>query len=184
MCQEQKKWTCTLVITNAANVIVQRLFILYNVILLIKEKLTMSGMFFFNRELQEQAPRSDQWSSSLQHIHWACVLLCQIKSSAAQETLSDCLTVHQLQTTLSPLSGTDSSLNSPPNALKESCRGRSLHRTLSVIDGLFCKHHLKRFFGRSSAAVSQGCDSSADPRFALLRSIADGYRCVCVMLNL
>lgn len=72
----------------------------------------------------------EAWMYSI--FMWTCVLLCQIKSSATQDTLSDCLTVHQLQATLSPLSGTDSSLNSPPAALKESRRGTSLSPPLSV----------------------------------------------------
>ncbi|XP_075900963.1 zinc finger protein GLIS3 isoform X3 [Nelusetta ayraudi] len=72
----------------------------------------------------------------------------KMKSAAAatQDALSDCLTVHQLQTALSPLAGTDGSLNSSPGASNESRR-----------------------------AVPQGCDSTADPHLALLRSLEDGY---------
>lgn len=106
-------------------------------------------------------------------ILWACLLCCQIKSSAAQDALSDCLTVHQLQTTLSPLPRTDLSLNSPPNAFKESRRGTS--PPSSVTGG--GKQHWKRFCGRRFAVFPQGCSSSTDPRLALLRSMADSYRC-------
>ncbi|XP_034566138.1 zinc finger protein GLIS3 isoform X2 [Notolabrus celidotus] len=75
----------------------------------------------------------------------------KMKSTAGvtQDTLTDCLTIHPLQPSLSPLARIDSNLNSSPGASHES----------------FC-------------ATPQGQDSSSNPHLALLCSLQDNYRCV------
>ncbi|XP_041667460.1 zinc finger protein GLIS3 isoform X2 [Cheilinus undulatus] len=75
----------------------------------------------------------------------------KIKSTAdvIQDTLTDCLTIHPLQPSLSPLAAIDNNLNSPPGASHE-----------------------------SFSAAPQGPDSSSNPHLALLCSLQDDYRCV------
>uniref|UniRef100_UPI0037E6FF71 zinc finger protein GLIS3 n=1 Tax=Semicossyphus pulcher TaxID=241346 RepID=UPI0037E6FF71 len=75
----------------------------------------------------------------------------KMKSSAGvtQDTLSDCLTIHALQPSLSPPARIDNSMNSSPGASHE-----------------------------SFSAAPQGQDSSSNPHLALLCSLQDNYRCV------
>ncbi|XP_065822056.1 zinc finger protein GLIS3 [Labrus bergylta] len=75
----------------------------------------------------------------------------KIKSTAdvTQDTLTDCLTIHPLQPSLSPLARIDNNLNSSPGASHE-----------------------------SFSATPQDQDSSNNPHLALLCSLQDNYRCV------
>ncbi|XP_070781138.1 zinc finger protein GLIS3 [Enoplosus armatus] len=66
-----------------------------------------------------------------------------------QDTLTDCLTIHPLQPSLSPLARIDNNLNSSP-----------------------CASH------ESYSAAPQGQDSSSNPHLALLCSLQDDYRFV------
>ncbi|XP_058472585.1 zinc finger protein GLIS3 isoform X1 [Solea solea] len=66
-----------------------------------------------------------------------------------QDTLTDCLTIHPLQSSLSPLARIDNNLNLASDASYE-----------------------------SYTAAPQGQDSSSDPRLALLCSLQDNYRFV------
>ncbi|KAM8742923.1 zinc finger protein GLIS3 isoform 3-T3 [Acanthopagrus schlegelii] len=72
----------------------------------------------------------------------------KMKSTAggAQDTLTDCLTIHPLQPSLSPLARIDSNLNSSPGASHE-----------------------------SYSAAPQGPDSSSNPHLALMCSLQDDY---------
>ncbi|XP_040915192.1 zinc finger protein GLIS3 [Toxotes jaculatrix] len=75
----------------------------------------------------------------------------KMKSAAdvTQDTLTDCLTIHPLQPSLSPLARTDNNLNSSPGASYE-----------------------------SYSAAPQGQDSSRNSHLALLCSLQDNYRFV------
>ncbi|XP_040013601.1 zinc finger protein GLIS3 isoform X2 [Xiphias gladius] len=75
----------------------------------------------------------------------------KIKSTAdvTQDTLTDCLTIHPLQPSLSPLARIDNDLNPSPGASYE-----------------------------SYSAAPQGQDSSSNPHLALLCSLQDNYRFV------
>lgn len=56
------------------------------------------------------------------------VLFLQMKSTTdvTQDTLTDCLTIHPLQPSLSPLAGIDNNLNPSPGASYESYSGMSV----------------------------------------------------------
>ncbi|XP_023275268.1 zinc finger protein GLIS3-like isoform X2 [Seriola lalandi dorsalis] len=75
----------------------------------------------------------------------------KMKSTAdvTQDTLTDCLTIHPLQPSLSPLARIDNNLNPSPGASYE-----------------------------SYSAAPQGQDSSSNPHLALLCSLQDNYRFV------
>ncbi|XP_008286009.1 zinc finger protein GLIS3 [Stegastes partitus] len=72
----------------------------------------------------------------------------KMKSTAdvTQDTLTDCLTIHPLQPSLSPLARLDNNLNTSPGASRE-----------------------------SYSAAPQGQDSYSDPHLALLFSLQDNY---------
>ncbi|XP_026212289.1 zinc finger protein GLIS3 isoform X2 [Anabas testudineus] len=75
----------------------------------------------------------------------------KMKSTAdvTQDTLTDCLTIHPLQSSLSPMARIDNNMNPSPGASHE-----------------------------SYSAAPQGQDSSGDPHLALLCSLQDNYRFV------
>lgn len=157
--------------------------------------------------LQQQSNKTHFWQSTItvyaaHHFSCLCSIMSflQMKSTAdgTQDKLTDCLTIHPLQPSLSPLARIDSNLNSSPGASHESYSGTvclsvgSLHENVQYEDYRRCSSmyppqpyaHNRFIRGGQpwsvchpcSSAAPQGPDSSNNPHLALMCSLQDDYR--------
>lgn len=112
-------------------------------------------------------------------------------AGTTEDTLTDCLTIHPLQQSLSPLAKTDSNVNCSPGASHDShssmsqpwrftfkCFIWTCTRWIYLFD-FGCGGQPWRVCHPCSSAAPQGQDPS-NPHLALMCSLEDSYRYSCL----